>query len=206
MSHRLIFRTFQILTGLLLGLAVVFWFVRPREESPDAASASYFLPEPMEAPTFDLLSHTGHRVSAEDFPGKLLAVFFGYTSCPDVCPLTLSDLERAFRELGEDARRVQVLFITVDPARDSPERMATYLGAFHPSFLGLTGSEEEIREVADAFGVFFNRNDEGENYTVDHTARTFILDPSGRIPLSFPVTATPEEMARDLAILLRDLE
>ena len=196
-------RTFQLVTGLLLGLVVVFWILRPEGETP---YTNYFLPEPMEAPSFSLVSHHGDRVSSRDFPGKLLAVFFGYTSCPDVCPLTLSHLGGALQQLREEGDRIQVLFVTVDPARDSPDRMASYLGAFHPSFLGLTGTEDEIQEVADAFGAFFVRNDDGENYTVDHTARTFVLDPRGRIPLSFPITATPEEMARDLAILLRGLE
>jgi protein SCO1/2 len=198
-NQRLMLRAFQVVTGLLVGLAVVFWALRPTEPS-------YFLPEPMEAPSFSLVSHHGDRVSSRDFPGKLLAVFFGYTSCPDVCPLTLSHLERTLTQLKDDGERIQVLFISVDPARDSTDRMASYLSAFHPSFLGLTGTEDEIQEVADAFGAFFLRNDDGENYTVDHTARTFVLDPGGKMPLSFPITATPEEMARDLAILLRRLE
>jgi protein SCO1/2 len=130
-------------------------------------------------------------------------VFFGYTSCPDVCPLTLSKLAVAMEELEEDERsKVQVMLVTVDPARDTPDRLRTYLGNFHPSFLALTGREEEIREVANEFGAFFSRAGDGEDYTVDHTARTFVLDPSGRIPLTFPVTATAQEMARDLARLL----
>ena len=150
------------------------------------------------------MSHEGEEVSSSDFPGKILVVFFGYTSCPDVCPLTLSHLSRAFGKMGEEGERVQLLLITVDPARDTPARLHQYLEAFHPSFLGLTGSEEDIREVADAFGAFFARNGEGDSYTVDHTARTFVIDPSGRIPLTFPVTATAGEMARDLAIILEE--
>ncbi len=203
MNQRLIFRTFQVITGVLLGLLVAFWVFRSRSQTD---TAGYFVPEPLEAPIFELLSHEGRKVSSDGFPGKLLAVFFGYTSCPDVCPLTLTHLGRAFREMGPESDRVQVLFITVDPARDSPERLARYLQAFHPTFLGLTGTEGEIRAVADAFGAFFARNGEGEDYTVDHTARTYIVDPRGRIPLSFPITATPEEMARDLRVLLQNLE
>ena len=199
MNQRLILRTFQILTGTLLGLAVVFFVLQSR--TPDTG---YFLPGPMDAPAFDLLSRGGERASQADFPGKILAIFFGYTSCPDVCPLTLSHLSQVFQELGEAAQGLQVLLITVDPARDTPERLERYLAAFHPSFLGLTGPEEDIRQVADAFGAYFIRNDDGENYTVDHTARTFVLDASRRIRLSFPVTATPEEMARDLATLLEE--
>jgi len=152
------------------------------------------------------MSHAGEEVSSSDFPNQILVVFFGYTSCPDVCPLTLSHLSQAFREMEEEGERIQLLLVTVDPARDTPERLRQYLERFHPSFLGLTGSEEDIREVADAFGAFFARNGEGDSYTVDHTARTFVIDPSGRISLTFPVTATPGEMARDLAILLEEVE
>jgi protein SCO1/2 len=145
-------------------------------------------------------------VSSSDFPDKLLAVFFGYTFCPDVCPLTLSHLSQAFTELGEKSERIQVLFISVDPDRDTPERLRQYLGAFHPSFLGATGKEEDIREVADGYGVFFAKSGDGPEYTVDHTARTFVIDPSGLIRLTFPVTATSDEMARDFALLLERVE
>jgi protein SCO1/2 len=151
------------------------------------------------------MSHKGEEVSSSDFSDKILVVFFGYTSCPDICPLTLSHLSQAFREMEEDGERIQLLLITVDPARDTPARLHQYLESFHPSFLGLTGTEEDIREVADAFGAFFARNGGGEAYTVDHTARTFVIDPSGRIPLTFPITATPREMARDLALLLQEV-
>jgi protein SCO1/2 len=204
-QHSLV-RSFQVLTGILLGLAIVFWLVlRP---SPDGSQevSDYFLPEPIQAPDFTLTSHLGEEVGPDLLGAHLKLVFFGYTSCPDVCPLTLSHLTRTFRGMDEGGDRIQVLFITVDPERDTPERLAEYLSAFHPSFLGLTGTEEEIRGVAQAFGAYFAKVGEGEDYTVDHTARTFVLDAWGRIPLTFPVTATPEEMARDLGILLEGVE
>jgi protein SCO1/2 len=208
-KRQLLKRAFQALTGLLLGLAIVLWFrpgVPPEQaERPD----SYFLPSPLQAPEFELTAHTGERVGLESFPQELLAIFFGYTSCPDVCPLTLTTLSRAFREMGEDGHRIQVLLITVDPERDTPDRLRQYLAAFHPSFLGLTGTEEEIRAVADELGVFFMKSGEGEGYTVDHTGRTFIVDRphdtlsrAREVPLTFPVTATPQEVARDLTLLL----
>ena len=99
---------------------------------------------------------------------------------------------------------MQVMLVTVDPERDTPNRLRSYLANFHPSFLALTGTEEEIRKVANGFGAFFRRAGEGQDYTVDHTARTFVLDPSGQIPLTFPVTATAQEMSRDLERLLGD--
>ncbi|TFH66555.1 MAG: SCO family protein [Gemmatimonadales bacterium] len=199
-------RPFQLLTGVILGLAGVFLILRPGANETEVDPKQYVLSDPLPAPIFTLTSHRGEPVSSTDFPDRLLAVFFGYTFCPDVCPLTLSNLSLAFQELGEAATRIQLLFISVDPGRDTPERLGQYLAAFNASFVGLTGAEEEIREVANAFGVFFARSGEGEDYTVDHTARTFVIDPAGRIPLTFPVTATPEEMARDFTLLLGEFK
>ena len=190
------------LTGVILGLGVVLLFLRLDRPSAGDEANNYFLSDPLVAPDFTLLSHTGDQVGSADFHPKHLIVFFGYTYCPDVCPLTLSNLARTFGEMGEAADEFQVLLITVDPARDTPLRLAEYLANFNDTFLGLTGSEEEIRAVANEFGAFFARAGEGEGYTVDHTARVFVLSPSGRIPLTFPVTATSREMIRDLAILL----
>lgn len=204
LKHRLLVRAFQALTGVLLGLAMIVWLLRPSGGGPSVNPDSYFLPDPIPLPAFQLLSHGGNVVRSTDFGDRILAVFFGYTSCPDVCPLTLSHLSRVMAKLGEKGDNLQVLFITVDPQRDTPERMRQYLGAFHPSFLGLTGTEAEIRSVADAFGADFMRNGEGDSYTMDHTARTFILTPSGTMPLSFPLSATPDEMARDLSRLMKE--
>ncbi len=199
-------RVIQLLLGVAVGLAIaVVWLglQTSRTPSPPAAGGSdYFLSQPIPAPTFALTSQDGEKVSSADFPGKALVVFFGYTSCPDVCPLTLSKLGRAFQEMDEDGSRIQVLLITVDPPRDTPERLRRYLSNFNPSFLGLTGTREEIRQVADGFGAYFSDPRGEGNYTVDHTARTFVMDPSGRIVLTFPVTATAEEMARDLTKIL----
>lgn len=203
-TRRPILRLFQILLGISLGLVAVFlWASGQGPAAPEgSAGAGYFLPSPLPAPEFTLTSQDGVRISSANFPGKILIVFFGYTSCPDICPLTLSNLSRAFGKMNEGGERMQVLFVTVDPARDTPERMKVYLSNYHPSFLGLTGSEEEIRTVADGFGAWFSNPGEGEDYAVDHTARTFVVDRFGRIPLTFPVTATPDEMARDLITLI----
>ena len=204
MIPQLRIRLAQVLLGVTLGLlGVLLWLSgkRPGAEPWDVPR-DHFQSPPGFAPDFVLQSQDGTLVSSDDFPGKLLAVFFGYTSCPDVCPLTLSTLTRAFDRLGDERDRVQVILITVDPARDTPERLKRYLSGFHPSFLGLTGSEEEIRSVAHGFGADFGRSGEGQDYIVDHTARVFVVDPAGRIPLTFPITATPEEIVRDLARLI----
>lgn len=204
MNQQRVIRLLQVSAGILLGFAAVFLCMGwgrdtvPASQTPE----DHFLPSPIPAPSFALTGPNGETVSSLGFPGKVLVVFFGYTYCPDVCPLTLTHLTHAFRELREDGSRVQVLLITVDPGRDTPERLAGYLANFHPSFLGLTGTDEEIRKVADAFGAYFARVGDGEDYTVDHTARSFVVDPAGQIVLTFPITATPQEMARDLETLL----
>ncbi len=197
----------RLLLGGAIGLAAVLVWMRgwEPETPPGEEGTDYFLSTPLPAPDFSLVSPEGYRVSSQDFPGQVLVVFFGYTSCPDVCPLTLSNLGRAIRDMGKEADRVQVLFITVDPPRDTPERLKAYLSNFHPSFIGLTGPIEDIRSAADGFGAYFSPPRGEGNYTVDHTARTFVVDPSGQIPLTFPITATPEEVARDLATLVRSL-
>jgi len=204
-TPRLLLRLVQLLAGSILGFAAVLWWLghkAPAPHSEGVIGESYFLAVPLQSPPFTLTSHLGERWSSRESHEKILAVFFGYTFCPDICPLTLSRLTEAFRLMGENGDQIQLLLISVDPARDTPEQLAGYMSNFHPSFLGLTGTLEEIREVADGFGAYFSANGSGENYTVDHTARTFIVDPDGRIPLTFPVTATPGEIARDLATLI----
>jgi protein SCO1/2 len=203
-KRQVLIRIFQATTGVILGLVLALGLLRRGNSSAQGESDSHFLEAPLPAPEFTLTGHHGEEFHSFSSGRELLAVFFGYTFCPDVCPLTLSHLSSAFREMGEEGQRIQVLLITVDPSRDTPERLKAYLEVFHPSFLGLTGTEAEIRAVADAFGAFFSRSGEGEAYTVDHTARTFIIDRSGRIPLTFPVTATPAEMVRDLTLLLEN--
>lgn len=204
MKHRILVRVLQLLTGTLLGLALAVWWLARSSSAPveSPVQDDFFLAIPLAAPSFTLTSHLGDPVSSADFPKKLVAVFFGYTFCPDVCPLTLTHLTEALRLMGEEGEGIQVLLVSVDPARDSPEQLRRYLTNFHSSFIGLTGPEEEIRDVAEDFGAFFLANGSGSDYTVDHTARTFIVTPGGEIPLTFPVSATPAEMARDLTRLL----
>lgn len=202
MSQQTLKRAFQALTGVLIGLALVFWLFPSGGDTPPLEAENHFLPTPIQAPEFRLMSHRGDTIGLHGLETRATAVFFGYTSCPDICPLTLTHLTRTMTLLGDSNRDLTVLFVTVDPQRDTPERMEAYLGAFHPSYLGLTGTEGEIREVADRFGVFFNRVGDGDDYAVDHSARVFIIDEKGEIPLSFPVSVTADIMARDIKKLL----
>ncbi len=141
--------------------------------------------------------------SISDFRGKVVAVNFGYTQCPDVCPTTLSDLNKAVKKLGADGSRVQVLFVTVDPKRDKPELLRQYVPAFNPSFIGLWGDEAAIHRVTDDYKIYAQvRQGENGAYTVDHSAQTFVYDPQGRLRLVIGYGAAPEAMASDFKVLL----
>ncbi len=130
---------------------------------------------------FGLTDHRGRAVTQRDFRGRPMAVFFGFTSCPDVCPTTLGDMTRLIETLGPEADRIHWLFVSVDAERDTPEAMAQYLEAFDRRILGLSGSEAQIAEVARNFRVYYRRVPlEGGGYTMDHSASVFLLDAAGR--------------------------
>ncbi len=154
----------------------------------------------------ELTDHNGKKRRLEDFRGKLVVLFFGYTHCPDVCPTTLSDMARAMRLLTpEQAARVQVLFVTVDPERDTPEMLKAYVPYFHPSFLGLYGTPQEVAEAAREFRVTYRKHTEpgATDYLVDHTAGSYVLDAKGRLRLFLPFAHPPEDIAHDLRLLLQ---
>lgn len=134
---------------------------------------------------FTLTDHTGKTRTLADFRGKIVVVFFGYTHCPDVCPTTLAELKVAKEQLGKDGKRVQVLFVTLDPERDTPQLLASYAPAFDPSFLGLYGDAAATARVAKEFKVFYQKvpGKTPDSYTVDHTAGSYVFDPQGRLRL-----------------------
>ena len=152
---------------------------------------------------FDLTDHTGRRRSLADYRGKAVILFFGYTQCPDACPTTLSDLDAALRQLGPDGQRVQVLFVTVDPERDTQELLAQYVPAFNPSFVGLRGNAEETAGVAREFRItvvkFPQKNG---RYTVDHSTGSYVFDARGQLRLHLPHGQPPRAIADDLRRLL----
>jgi protein SCO1/2 len=152
---------------------------------------------------FALTDHTGKKRTLADFRGKVVVVFFGYTRCPDVCPTTLADLRLAREQLGEDGKRVQVLFITVDPERDTQQLLASYVPAFDPSFLGLYGDAAATAKVAKEFKVFYQKapGKTPDSYTVDHTSGSYVFDPQGRLRLLVRQGSVPNLVA-DLKTLL----
>lgn len=153
---------------------------------------------------FHLTDFNGKARSLADFRGKVVAIFFGYTQCPDVCPINLSALREAMELLGDDAKRVQVLFITVDPARDNPELLALYVPAFNPTFLGLYADDKGTAEVAREFKVFYAKQPGStpNSYTMDHTASTYVFDPQGRLRLLVRHGEKPANIAADFKLLL----
>lgn len=157
------------------------------------------------AADFRLDSSLGRPVALSEFLGKPVLLYFGYTTCPDVCPTTLADLRLALQALGDDRDRVQVLFISVDPERDTAQRLADYLPYFDPSFIGLTGPLEEIEAIASRFGVFFQKNTakSAANYLVDHTSAVLLVDKDGVIREMFPYGTTGEQLASDIRLFIR---
>ncbi len=139
-----------------------------------------------------------------DFRGQVVVVFFGYTQCPDVCPTTLSTMARVMGQLGADAGRVQVVFVTVDPERDTPALLATYTPAFHPSFIGLSGDAQATQVAMREFRVYAEKNPGGApgQYTVDHTAQSYVFDPKGKLRLIIRHGAAVEAIVADLHQLL----
>ncbi len=151
---------------------------------------------------FKLTDHNGQPHTLSDFRGKVVVLFFGYMHCPDVCPTTMADLAQVMGKLGADADKVQVLFVTVDPERDTPQLLAQYVPAFHPSFLGLYGDAQRTAEVARAFNVMYQKQPTATGYNVDHSAGTFLIDPAGRVRLLSPYGQRADWLEQDIRLLL----
>lgn len=156
------------------------------------------------AKDFSLTDHHGKPRSLADFKGKAVVVFFGFTHCPDVCPTTMAEMASVMAQLGPQADKVQVLFISVDPERDTPQLLAKYVPAFHPGFLGLTGDQAAIEKVGKEFRIFYQKvpGKTPGSYTVDHTAGSYVFDPQGRIRLFIRHGQGAEPIAQDLKVLL----
>jgi protein SCO1/2 len=152
---------------------------------------------------FHLNDADGKPVSLADFRGKVVVLFFGYTHCPQVCPTELADLAQMMRQLGSDADRVQVLFITLDPERDTPELLAKYPTAFYPTFMGLSGDSMATAQAAQAFGVTYRKQaNKNGGYDLDHSAGTYFIAPRGRPILLSPFWQHADMWVQDVRLLL----
>lgn len=148
---------------------------------------------------FSLTDQNGIRRTEADYRGKYMLIFFGYTYCPDVCPTTLAVMSAALEMMGPRADRIVPVFITVDPKRDKPETLKTYLEAFGPRWVGLTGTSDEIAAVAKEYRVYYRENSgEGDNYTVDHSGVVYLMKPDGSYLANYSLANQPDLMAADL--------
>jgi protein SCO1 len=151
---------------------------------------------------FHLIDHNGKPRSLEEFRGKVVVLFFGYTHCPDVCPTTLADLAQTLRLLGKDADRVQVLFVTIDPERDTQQLLAKFVPAFDPSFLGLYGDAQATASAAKSFRADYQKVPTRKGYLMDHTTFIYMLDTQGKLRLMAGDRESSEWLAEDIRQLL----
>lgn len=161
-------------------------------------------PEPRQTPQVALENAAGEAVSLQDFRGKVVPIYFGYTYCPDICPTTMADLARVQHDVDDDGDHMQVLMITVDPQRDTAATVQDYVASFHPTFSGLSGSDEQIDTATEPFGVFYEiaEGSTATGYLVDHTARVFVLDKSGALRVSYAYDTPVDEIAADMRVLI----
>lgn len=181
--------------ALLLGLAARLGVDRPAGNAPGGA-----------AQTIDFtLQGAGGPVSLSDLRGRVVLVNFGYTSCPDICPTVLANIAAGLKQLtAEEARQVSVVFISVDPGRDTPARLAEYTAFFHPAIMGVTGSAERIAEVAARYGAFYSlqKPDAAGNYVVDHSSEIFLVDRQGQLSAKIAADLEPTRLAQAIRPLL----
>jgi protein SCO1/2 len=171
---------------------------QPSFQSTDITGADF-------GKAFALTDHNGKPRTLEDFRGQVVVMFFGFTHCPDVCPTTLAELAVAVKKLGPSGEKVQVLLVTVDPERDTPEMLAKYVTAFNPKFLALRGNADETARVAKEFKVIFQKvaGPRPENYSMDHSAGSYIFDRQGRLRLYVGYGRGADVFAHDIDLLLK---
>lgn len=185
-----------VLIGVVM--AAVFFFPKT-----DSFRGTVYDP-PLPAPEIELTQDNGSSFRLSEMRGQIVLLYFGYTFCPDVCPTTLSDLRRVMDDLGGDAAQVQVLFVTVDPKRDTPEKMREYVSRFTPTFIGLSGSMEELEVIWSNYGVYREEEqlpNSATGYLVNHTARVYLIDQDGNLRLSYSFGTPTDDIVHDLKIL-----
>ena len=193
------FKTLRCLSVLLLGLTLAgCGLPQPAFKNTDVTGADC-------CRDFQLTDHHGKPRTLADFRGKAVIMFFGYTQCPDVCPTTMVEMKAVLQQLGADAPRVQVLFVTLDPERDTRELLANYVPAFDPGFIGLYGDLETTAKTAKEFRVFYQKQPGPTpgSYTLDHTAGSYVFDPQGRVRLFVRHGDGGANLAADLRVLLK---
>jgi protein SCO1 len=198
-ARLIVFLIAGFVIGALAGAAVLL-LTTPQGGQPVESSGTALIGGP-----FSLVGADGKPVTDRDFRGRYMLIFFGFTHCPDICPAELQVIAQALNELGDKAKNVVPIFITLDPERDTPEAMANYVKSFGPNFVGLTGSSEAIAAAAKAYRVSYskveNKGAPGD-YSVDHSALIYLMGPDGRYVAHFTYGLSPDQLAKKLGKLL----
>jgi protein SCO1/2 len=190
-----------VILGVVFSLGGAWWYFEQ-----NYTYQGVLIDPPAQAPDFALTDQNGYVFQLSQQTGNVVLIFFGYTNCPDVCPITLSEYKQIKAALGERANNVSFVYITVDPERDTQERIREYLQNFDPAFIGLTGTEAELEPVWDSYGVYHLRqeSESAAGYLIDHSARIYAIDPQGHWRLNYPFGMEPDRIAQDVAHLLKD--
>lgn len=183
--------------GFLVAALGVGWVQNQRATQ----SASDSTPVPIGG-AFALTDEDGRSVTDQTYRGKWVLVFFGFTHCPDVCPTALNDISIVLDQLGPRADKVQALFISVDPERDTAQLLKEYTGSFHPNIVGLTGTAEQIAAAAKAYRVYYKKVPTDDGYTMDHSAITYVMSPDGKYAAHFSHQSGPDRMVEKLRTLI----
>lgn len=197
MSHHLRRR------GLLLAISALLTGTLAAAAPQATLKAGVFEP-PSAAPTFTLQASSGGEQALANYRGKVVLLGFGFTSCPEVCPTTLAVLAQARKRLGAQADQLQVLYVTVDPERDNPDRMRAYLRGFDPTFVGLTDTPEKLAAVRAKYGVTADRKNIGNSYSVAHSSSVYVIDRKGLLRAMMPYGRAPDDYVHDVRILLNE--
>jgi protein SCO1/2 len=205
MSKRLIRIAILSIPTLIVAAIVAYISLPDRTAGPNAQSQVVASSPEIGGP-FTMVDHTGQEVASSDMQGEFMLLFFGFTYCPDICPQELSTISRVLDQLGDDAEDLNALFVSIDPERDTPEAMADFVDLFHPDITGLTGSPEQVEEIASAYRVFYQRveNDRFEEYTMDHSTFTYLMGPDGENLGIFPIELDAETMTASIRTLMNE--
>jgi protein SCO1/2 len=188
---------------LLAALLALVQIASATVASQPSLKAGVFDP-PRAAPDFSLQGSDGHELKFSHYRGKVVLLAFGFTSCTEVCPITLNTFAVTRRKLGPAAADVQVVYVTVDPGRDVPARLSKYLGSFDSTFVGGTGTEDQLAAVRRSYGITAEKKVIGDDYTYAHSSFTYLIDRSGRIRALMPYGHSPDDYVNDLTILLKE--
>lgn len=197
MLNKRSYLTLLLVSGLLaFGAGIGTWTSRYYQPDPGHENIEgFFWPEPKQIGAFSVIDHHGNEFSLEDLRGKWSFLFFGYTYCPDICPVTMSVLNQFYKTLEpQESAETQTLFVTVDPQRDTTGRLANYMGYFNPDFTGLGGTPEQINSLASQIGIVYLYGEPSAdgNYLVDHSSSVFLLDPRARLVSIFSAPHDPK--------------